>query len=216
MAKDGAHPPPLIFVHGWGFNNLVWRGVADLLPDFEAHHIELGFLRGAPQGDSSMPDGAICIGHSFGLMWLLKHAPRPIRGLVPVAGFDCFHAHVEKARIEAMKRGLERDPVAQMERFWEACGTASFTERENYDISALKGGLTWLATWDERPARRALACPVMALAAEDDRIVEPAMTRAIWGDADLRLRADGGHALPLTRPQWCAEEIDVFARRLAA
>ncbi len=207
--------PPLVFVHGWGFNNQLWRDVAGRLAGFEAHHIELGFIRGAPQGDSSMPTDAICIGHSFGLMWLLKHAPRPMRGLASVAGFDCFHVHVEAHQIEAMKRGLDRDPTAQMERFWRACGIEPFTGRKNYEIAALKGGLGWLANWDERRARQELTCPVVALAARDDEFLLKAMSEAIWGKSELRLRADGGHALPLTRPQWCADEIAGFAREIA-
>jgi len=215
MAGNNALNSPLVLVHGWGFNNAMWRDVAERLPAYECHIIELGFLLRGPQGASSMPREAVCIGHSFGLMWLLKHGPRPMRGLMSIAGFDCFHAHVERARIEAMKRGLDRDPVAQMERFWRSCGTEPFTERRNFDISALKGGLDWLANWDEREAHNDLTCPLVALAAEDDEVVPNEMTQAIWGDADLRLRPDGGHALPLTRPQWCADEIEDFVARLA-
>jgi pimeloyl-[acyl-carrier protein] methyl ester esterase len=215
MTKVSAQKPPLILVHGWGFNNAIWRDVIDLLPGFECHSIELGFLLGAPQGTSSMPPEAVGIGHSFGLMWLLKHGRRPLRGLVSIAGFDCFTAHVEPRQIEAMKRGLDRDPVAQMQRFWRACGTEDFTQRENYDVSALKGGLDWLGNWDEREARRELTCPLVALGSKDDAIVPIEMTQSIWGDTDLRLCPDGGHALPLSQPQWCADEINEFVARLS-
>ena len=214
MVQEESPKPPLVFVHGWGFHNGLWRGVADRLADHEACHIELGFLRGGPAGDSRLAENAIYIGHSFGLIWLLKHAPRPLRGLVSVAGFDCFHAHVDAAQIEQMSRGLERNPKAQMAHFWKSCGTTKFAAREDFDIAALRGGLVWLAAWDERRALRDLDVPVLALAAEDDQIVPLAMSRAIWSDRDLRLRPEGGHALPLNAPQWCADEIDDFVSRI--
>ena len=207
--------PPLVFVHGWGFHNGLWRDAAARLRGFDIHHIELGFLRGGPMGASTMPKNAVYIGHSFGLMWLLKHAPRPMRGLVSVAGFDCFYAHIGADQIERMRAGLDRNPSAQMEHFWKSCGTSRFAERDDFDVAALRAGLGWLAAWDERPARAALSCPFLALAAEDDKIVPLSMTRAIWGADELRLRPEGGHALPLTSPQWCADEIDDFARRLS-
>jgi pimeloyl-[acyl-carrier protein] methyl ester esterase len=52
--------------------------------------------------------------------------------------------------------------------------------------------------------------PILALAAADDRIVPEAMSRAAFGarpSVRLEIRPDGGHALPWTRPAWCAERI---------
>ena len=157
MAEREHVAPPLVFVHGWGFHNGIWHGVADRLQQYEVHHVELGFLRNTPMSAVALPSNAVCIGHSFGLMWLLKHGPKPMVGLLSVAGFDCFHAHIGTRQIEAMRRGLERDPIEQMERFWQSCGTSNFIEREHYDVAALQGGLGWLASWDERAALRAFA-----------------------------------------------------------
>ena len=90
MLEQEPAEPPLVFVHGWGFHNGLWRNVAERLPDFRACHIELGFLRGGPMGDSELVRNAIYIGHSFGLMWLLKHAPHPFRGSLAWPGSTVF------------------------------------------------------------------------------------------------------------------------------
>ncbi len=69
--------------------------------------------------------------------------------------------------------------------------------------------------WDARAKRGALTCPVLALAARDDAIVPEAMTEAIWqeesGAPSVIWSEDGGHALPLRRPEWCARHILDFA-----
>jgi pimeloyl-[acyl-carrier protein] methyl ester esterase len=205
---------PILLVHGWGLNAALWREVVPLLVPHEALCLDLGFVRGGPKGWGELPADAICVGHSFGLLWLLKHGPRPMRALISVAGVDCFSACLPLDPLAAMKAGLDRNPAAQMHAFWRACGLdADFSLPEFLDVATLKAGLDWLATWDERDRRRTLDVPILALATRDDRIVPEAATRAIWGDESSRLRwrETGGHALPLTAPVWCAEQIKGFA-----
>ena len=207
--------PTLVFAHGWGFHSGLWRDLTRLLPDFDHVYVDLGFIWQGPKGSSSLPQNAVCIGHSFGLLWLLKHGPKPMRGLVSIAGFNCYHADGNTDHIEAMKRGLDRNAGAQMRAFWRACGIDTFAETEDFDVAGMRGALDWIATWDQREARNALNCPVMALASADDPIVPKAMSEVIWGKGDLRLRADGSHALPLTQPVWCADEIRNFVAGIA-
>lgn len=202
--------PTLVFVHGWGFHSGIWQDVTPLLSDFDYQFVDLGFIWQGPKGSSSLSKNAICIGHSFGLLWLLKHGPKPMRGLVSVAGFDCYHAYGDKDHLEAMKRGLDKNAEAQLQAFWRTCGIDGFANREDFDVAGMRGGLDWLATWDERQTRKALKCPIRALASADDPVVPKSMSGLIWGNGDLRLRADGSHALPLTQPQWCADEIRDF------
>jgi pimeloyl-[acyl-carrier protein] methyl ester esterase len=199
----------IVLVHGWGFNAGLWRDVAPRLAPHEALVIDLGFIRGGPKGWGELPQDALCVGHSFGLLWLLKHGPRPMRGLVSVGGFDCFSAHVPLDAVSAMKQGLDRNPAAQMRGFWRACGLEEvFAPAQCLEVSTLKAGLDWLVAWDERSRRQALDVPLMALAARDDVIVPPRATEAIWaGAGELRWRATGGHALPLTAPDWIAHQI---------
>lgn len=202
----------LVFVHGWGSHAGVW---SELMPRLEGHEqviVDLGFLRGGPKGESAMPPNAVYIGHSFGVMWLLKHGPRPMRGLVSIAGFDCFHKHVPPEVLPTMKEGLRRDPETLMRDFWAMCGMPGEGFEGSLDTGALRGGLDWLASWDVSEERRSLDAPVLALASEGDRVVRKPMTEAAWGggDTDLRWLKTDSHMLPLTHAEWCADQITGF------
>lgn len=204
----------LVFVHGWGFHGGLWHGLRERLPDREHGLVDLGFIRDGPKGIGTWPDNAVYVGHSFGLLWLLKHGPEQMRGLVSIGGFDRFADHGDMAKLQDMKNGLERNPPAQMRAFWQACGLDRPIDPATPDPATLKAGLDWLATWDARDEMAALDCPFLALASEDDAIVPSAMSRAVWVDYNLRLHATGGHALPLTEPEWCVSEITRFVDAL--
>lgn len=207
----------LVLLHGWGFHAGLWRDLAPRLHPHEVILLDLGFVLGGPKGAARMPADAVCVGHSFGLMWLLKHGPRPMRGLVSLAGFDCFHAHVPTAEVERIAAGLDRNPAAQMRAFWRACGAEDFADPDQVDLATSKAALGWLMRWDARPERAALNAPILALASAADRILPKAASARIWGcgDADLRWHDSAGHALPLTAPDWCARHILEFVDGVA-
>ena len=208
----------LVLVHGWGFHSGVWEKLIPLLDGHEIYCIDLGFMRGGPRASNEMPTDSICIGHSFGVMWLLKHGPRPIRGLVSIAGFDCLHKYVPKDVLKAMRDGMLNNPREQMKSFAQNGGFAGLESNGDPDFGGLRGGLDWISTWDEGEELKNLGAPVMALAARDDRVVRQEMTEAIWGEgvAELHWHEDGGHILPLTEPEWCAQHINKFADDIAS
>lgn len=207
-----------MLVHGWGFHAGLWREVIRHLPGAEITLVDLGFVRGGPAAAEAWPNDAIAIGHSLGAMWLLRRASAGtnagFRGFVSIQGFDRFCPHVPPAQIIAMRRGLKRDSDATLRAFWHACGTPPFAPKEALDVDRLDEGLGWLLDWDERAIRNSLDCPMLALAARDDAIVPPAMSEAIWDPATLHWSQKGGHVLPLQEPQWCANHVLDFARRL--
>ena len=205
----------LVFVHGWGCHAAVWDELTPRLPGHEHILIDLGFVRDGPKGASAMPEDAVCIGHSFGVLWLLKHGPRPMRGLVSIAGFDCFYKYTPDDVLPTMRAGLERDPMVQMQHFWNLCGLGEGPEGA-IDAGALRAGLDWLAIWDASEQTRGLGAPILALAAEDDTIVRKPMTEGCWGEgrADLRWLETDSHMLPLTHADWCAERIRKFVDEL--
>lgn len=208
----------IVLVHGWGLHAGVWKDVVPKLDGHETLLLDLGFVSGGPKGANQIPTNALCVGHSFGLLWLLKHGRRPMKGLMSVAGVDCWKAHLPVELIMAMKEGLDHNPEAQMRGFWRASGIDDFAPATCFDVATMKAGLDWLATWDGREERHALQAPIRALASTDDRIVPQSASEAIWGgdEVDLRWREAGGHALPLTAPDWCAEQILEFANDLGA
>ena len=208
----------LVLVHGWGFHSGVWDNLIPHLGGHELFLIDLGFIRGGPKAAHEMPGRSLCIGHSFGVMWLLKHGPRPMRGLVSIAGFDCLHKYVPENVLEAMRDGLRRDPQAQLQQFWNNAGLAGYVPEGELDGGGLRGGLDWIAAWDAGEELKNLGTPVLALAGKDDRVVRKDASQAIWGGgaAELHWRDKGGHWLPLTEPEWCAAHINRFADALEA
>lgn len=206
----------LVLVHGWGFHGGIWKALSERLSDRHHGLVDLGFVRDGPKGIGTWPDNAVYVGHSFGLLWLLKHGPKNMRGLVSIAGFDCFHIHGDTVALADMKAGLERNPGAQMRSFWRACGLDKPIEPATPDPATLKAGLDWLGAWDARAERAALDCPILALGSADDAIVPGPMSEAVWQGQDLRMRETGGHGLPLTEPDWCAAEITRFLDALDA
>jgi pimeloyl-[acyl-carrier protein] methyl ester esterase len=205
----------LVFVHGWGFNAGMWGAVLDHLPDAEVSLVDLGFVHGGPEGAGDWPQGAIAVGHSLGVLWLLHEAvgrgARAFRGLLSIQGFDCFSCHVPHSRTAAMRRELRRDAGATLHAFWRGCGTEDFAPKEALDADRLDEGLGWLMDWDARAAKASLDTPTLALAARDDAVVSEAMSRAIWGHDNIIWSPDGGHVLPLKRPEWCARHVLDFA-----
>lgn len=203
----------LVLVHGWACHSGVWDRLLPLLGDFDVYMIDLGFMRGGPRASNEMPSDALCVGHSFGVLWLLKHGPRPMRGLVSIAGFDCLHRYVPEDVLAAMRQGMIDDPKGQLKLFWENCGLDEDPPEGEPDTGGLRAGLDWIARWDESETLADLRVPVLALAAENDRIVRKEATEAIWGKgvADLHWHKTGGHMLQLSEPDWCAGHIKRFA-----
>lgn len=200
-----------VLLHGWGFHAGIWAGVAEYLGRENVTLVDLGFVSGGPQGTTEWPDDAIAVGHSLGVMWLLKHGRGRFRGLVSIQGFDRFCPHVPPSRVSALKRGLKRDAYGTMEAFWGSCGAPGFAPPEALNVARLDEGLDWLMHWDARAAKEDLNCPVLALGARDDPIVPPSMTEAIWAEAGIVWSPNGGHVLPMRHPLWCARHVLEFA-----
>lgn len=204
----------LVFVHGWGFHAGVWADVAARLPDATISTVDLGFVTGGAAISEDWPDDAVAVGHSLGLMWLLKEAEGSYKGLVSIQGFDRFCPHVSEARVAALKRGLARDPGGTMQAFWRSCGVPDFADGGALNVAALEKGLDWLMHWDAEAAKKRLQCPVLALASRDDPIVPEAMSEAVWGAENIVWSPDAGHVLPVKHPDWCARHVAEFAASL--
>lgn len=199
----------IVFVHGWGFGPSVWDRMAPQLSGHECLFPNLGFI-GRGDADISLPEDAILVGHSLGAMRALKHRPEKVRGFVSIGGFDCFSAHIPLQDIAGMERHLATNPSAQMRGFYRACGLDEAPPIEDFNTAQLFAGLEWLKDEDQRAALSSLTCPVMALAAEDDKVVPSSMSQSIWSRYDLRMIQEGGHVLPLTQPDWCAQQLKDF------
>lgn len=205
-----------VLVHGWGFNAGIWDELRNKMGSkARLNEFNLGFIRGGPENAGNWPENAIAIGHSLGVLWLLHHKKQHnFKALVSIQGFDRFCPHIPPSRVERMRRDLAADAASTMGRFWRACGTQPFAPLESFGLERLDEGLGWLLDWDETETKANLDCPLLALASRDDAIVPPSMSSAIWGEETIVWSEGGGHVLPLSRPEWCAQHVLDFAHDL--
>lgn len=203
----------IILVHGWGCHSGVWQKLLPHLEGHEIHLIDLGFVRGGPKGSGELPEDALCIGHSLGVMWLLKHGPRPMKGLVSIGGFDCLHKHVPEMVLDGMRTGMLEDAKEQMSSFWDVLDLGDLRPSlDDIDGGGLRAGLDWISLWDAGEQLKTLGAPVLALAARNDLVVREEASEAIWGNgvAELHWHDTAGHMMQLTEPEWCAKHILAF------
>ena len=205
-----------VLVHGWGFHAGIFADFIGHLEGAEVSLIDLGFVAGGPKGASDWPPGAIAVGHSLGLLWLLREGGGRFKGLVSIQGFDCFSCYIAPSRVAALRRGIEKDAGGTLQAFWRSCGASGFALPEALNVARLDEGLDWLMHWDARKVKDELAYPVLALASRDDAIVPASMSEAIWKDKGIVWSQDGGHVLPLRHPNWCARHVLEFANVLAS
>lgn len=210
--------PTLLFVHGWAFDAAFWAPLAAALDDWPQATFDAGYFGPAR---TPQPDGpVVAIGHSLGVLRLLRD-PAPARlGLVSINGFARFAAApdftegVPPRMLDRMLNRLATQPEAVLRDFRQRCGDA--TAFGMAQVDTLTRDLQALRDEDQRTALAALRVPLLALAGAQDPIVPAAMTQATFSDAaGIRWRDAGGHLLPATDTDWCAQQIRGFVADLA-
>ena len=208
--------PRLLLVHGWGFGPAFWSPLLEALGEVEAHQLDMGFF--GPQHLELPPGPWLAVGHSLGALWLLREAlpqlEARLTGFVSLGGFPLFD--VPPGPTRAMRRSLGRDTALVLKNFHQVCGLpeSQYPDASGADPQRLAEGLDALLRWDERERLAALNAPLLALAAEDDAIAPPALSRASFPAERLVMLPDGGHAFPVTRPGICARHIRAFIETL--
>jgi len=232
--------PTLLFVHGWAFDASVWTPLRAALADWPHAVADAGYFGATPavidpvtgpvtDTDSiTGPDTApvtgpvIAIGHSLGVMRLLRSLPSNCVGVVSINGFPRFsaapdfEAGVPRRMLDRMMKRLSTDPAAVVQDFRERCAEASVLGEPR--LEPLARDLELLRDDDQRSALAALPVPLLILAGEDDPIVPAAMTQAAFGGRVGDERHDlehGGHLLPVSDAPWCARHIAGFIARVA-
>lgn len=216
--------PRLALVHGWGTDSEMWAPILQELSGLDAVTFDLGFF-GRPRLPRLGRRGdVIAVGHSLGFLWLLHERPFAWRAMVSICGFSRFTrgpdfpVGVAPRVIERMAAKLPRDPASVVAEFRRRCGCPALERTRRMDAARLGEGLSWLARWDERATLDAEPAPVLALFARDDQVVPEALSMRVFEDREgvsVASSADGGHALPLTRPAWCAARIKTFVEAIS-
>ncbi len=200
-----------VFVHGWGMPPSFWDSLIDCLPEIKAIKINLGFIGEEREFSEQSFQPSIYITHSLGTVWALKNRYPAIKALISINGFGCFKNFICARTLLAMKARLKRNPVPQMGEFWEMCGIPGGNDH-SLNLDKLQKGLEWLASWDAGKELKFLGHPVLSLAGREDLILPVDTMKQEWDSFEMHIRKGGGHALPLTDPEWCVEKIKDFLR----
>ncbi|MBF0183697.1 MAG: alpha/beta hydrolase [Magnetococcales bacterium] len=220
LATDHHNAPLLLLVHGWGLGPGVWQAMRRLLPSWPCLTVNLGFFS-TPQ--LQIPDDRplLAVGHSLGFLWLLRQLPAaPWRshclGLLGIAAFSRFaraadfDEGVPPRLLQRMRQRLPEDPAAVLQAFAQQGGMAITPPDKVADPTALLQGLAWLAEWDGRQTLQQWPGLVANLAARDDQVVPPLLSERCFTPAQQHWLQEGGHLLPLTRPEACARFVQQF------
>lgn len=205
----------LVFIHGWGFDASFWNPLADLLPQFAQHRIDLGFFNSHTPDDFGNAD--ILIGHSLGFAKGLR-AHNNWQAFIAINSFPRFVMDdkgigcVPAAALSHMKKNLSRNPVATLSNFYnliDAIPPDTFLKSE-LNLDALAEGLDELR--DFALGKNIPQTPNLVLASQNDPLV-PIVTSELLAKnlhAELALHKTGGHMLPQTATIWCAQKISGF------
>ncbi len=202
----------LVFVHGWALGPEIWDLLAPKLP-FAQTRVDLGFF-GPPASPKFFP-GDILVGHSAGLLWGLRQS-QDWAGVVALNSFSRFtlddagRGCVKPAALRAMQKNLARDAQICVNTFRASIGAVPAAGPAQR--APLAEGLELLRDFDV--ASSVGARPWLVVGATDDPLVSAAETKnlAAASGGKLALGAFGGHGLPWTAPDTCAERILEFLR----
>jgi len=247
--SSGVLPRPrVVLLHGWGSSAAVFADLARLLGEFaEVEVLELpahgmchgeSFVRDAGQLldwlQARIPAGSVLVGWSLGGtlgLQLALREPHHLAGLVTIATNPCFLRKadwplgMERARWEAFRADLARDPAAQLSRFVALQAHGDRRAREvahalraaatpaPASADELQAALDALAAPDLRAQLATLSTQVLHVLGERDAIVD-----ARLADDYLRLQPQASvwavpgaaHAPFLSAAQALAMRIEDF------
>lgn len=215
---DSAIRPTMLFVHGWAFDAAFWDPLRAALPAWPHAVSDAGYF--GPAREPALTGPVIAVGHSLGVLRLLGRLPDQCVGLVSINGFPRFCAEadypagVPVRMLDRMRKRLTESADDVLRDFRQRCGdTTAFGAPR---VEPLARDLRTLRDADRRPALATLPMPLLALAGAADPIAPAPMTTAGFGaTAEIHWREDGGHLLPLTDSDWCAQRIRAFLTRVA-
>ncbi len=196
--------PSITFIHGWGCGPDIWDALIDHLSDLQCQTVNLGFTGSQENIEVTKSEKSVYVTHSLGTMWALKNRYKQMHALIPINGFSCFKNFTQPHILKRMKMNLKQNSDMQMRNFWEA---SDLPESDEWNIENLYEGLGWLSQWDYTAALMNISCPVTAIFADSDSILDVNLMRKHWQNNNRVVIEDGGHALPITHSQVCADII---------
>ena len=200
----------LLFISGWGFDRSIWDTVRALLPpEIESDFIDFGFMN--EKQNLQMPQdlsNTLIIAHSLGGLYAMRHIQETHlhpKSFVYFNGFTNFNLCVPNVVLDKMIEQFAKRPEIVLKQFYKNCGLT--TSVSIFSSLKLHEGLKWLREWENVDFFK-LTCPLKIVLSYDDKIVPIKASRKMWGTCPWHGEIQtGGHALPLSNPQYCAVKI---------
>ena len=195
--------PTLLLLHGWGFDTRLWDRLAEALAAFRTVRWDRGYFGDRAEPEIEAPFAAI--GHSLGAMLLAERVPAATP-LVAINGFDRFTGEgaVAPRIVERMRARFAEAPEAVLTDFRRRCGAPPASGKLQRE--RLAEDLVLLATHKVASQPRC----ILTLQGGCDPILPETLRESVFPGAQRTTQPHGGHLLPVTHPEWCAEQIEGF------
>jgi len=205
-------PLELVFIHGWGFDACFWDSLAERLPQFGQHRVELGFFNENAATEIPETHDKILIGHSLGFVHGIKR--EGWKGWVAINSFGRFVKNdgdgcVSAANLRDMRLRLQKNADETLRAFYQMLDAKPHADTPN--IERLRYGLDELRDSDVNDIVSSMNVPGLVLAGGNDPLVPQKISQKLGSYAEqFMLNQGGGHLLPQSAPDWCASMIVEF------
>lgn len=241
--KDYRNPEsdrlPTLLVHGAGGNYQNWPSALRRAPDLNAIALDLpGHGSSPPPAANTILDYAalvfalldalkieqvIVAGHSMGgaiAQWMALHAPQRVRGLILAA--TAAHLSVSSYILEHIISDTEATARKVISYMWPLETPQNIIEQSVEALltvapQVLHGDFLACDGFDVRPRSAELTLPALVLAAENDKMIPFADTRALADalpDATFINMGMTGHMFPLFAPDECMQHVIAWRTKL--
>lgn len=231
---------PLVFLHGWGSDSRIWTQLQTHFSDWECINWDLPGFGENRQVDATLdsfleqsaehlPQQCVLVGWSLGGMVaasLAARAPARVKALITIASNATFvdrpawDEAMPRAIFQNFVKSFESHPQKTFKRFCmlQVQGESSkkniVSQLEIFSTNVTgrwRAGLDWLGTLDNRHLLAKLAIPQLSIFGSGDALVPVSAAAKIAQFPQVTSEVlQGGHCLPLTHSNLCAESMKQF------
>ena len=226
---QSGHGPPLLLLHGWGFDHTIWSPILPKLTlCYTVYCVDLPGFGKTPEMPwnnfksnllKQLPNTITCVGWSMGGLMATRLAlehPERVSHLINITSSPCFVAGatwpgIQVTHLDAFYEDLEHAPQATCDAFI-ALQLPKNIPKPNIKTlpTGLKAGLDILKYWDFRDELHHIKPPITYFFARLDAIV-PAKTMAVmqktYPQFNYHLFKKSAHAPFLSHPDEFLAEL---------
>jgi pimeloyl-ACP methyl ester carboxylesterase len=208
----------LVFMHGWGFDAGLWDRLRALLP-LPTICLEGGYFLQKTETRYQPESDDILVGHSHGLHQGFR-LRQDWQAWIAINSFTSFTLSQaqggcgQRLALQSMRRAFAADPVGVLAKFYLRCGVKADFVAQDLNLPQLQAGLEDLAISDLGEILSKMPSAGLVLATEQDPLAPLAAAEALTRNSNaprrLEVHNSASHCLPLTAPEWCAQQIQEF------